>query len=113
MTEHTAQLIVDLASSYAVVGLLFAAVFVTQLAGRIDPSAAHGTWGFRLVIVPGVIVLWPYLLGRLLRGAVAPPDEWTAHRALARSPASIAGDAPARGSHEARPVDRHDEGRER
>lgn len=84
MTELTAQLIVDVATSYAVAGLLFAAVFVTRLIGRIDPAAAHGTWGFRLIVVPGVVVFWPYLLGRLLRGATAPPDEWTAHRSAAR-----------------------------
>lgn len=112
MTEHTAQLIVDLAGTYAVAGLLFSTVFVTRLVGRIDPSAAHATWGFRLVIVPGVIVFWPYLLGRLLRGAVAPPDEWTAHRAAARPTAPLAGDALARGPREATADDRADARRE-
>jgi hypothetical protein len=112
VTEHTAQLIVDTASIYAVAGLVFAAVFVTRLVGRIDPSAVDGTWGFRLVIVPGVIVFWPYLLGRLLRGAVAPPAEWTAHRAAARRPAWLGRATPARDGREAPPHDREGVGRE-
>ncbi|MGA2053021.1 MAG: hypothetical protein ABSH19_06900, partial [Opitutales bacterium] len=30
-------------------------------AGRLDVSAQKGTWGFRLIILPGAIALWPAL----------------------------------------------------
>lgn len=84
VSASTAQLLVTVLGVYAVLGVLFAVPFVWRLAGRLDPAARQGTWGFRLLILPGVMALWPYLLARLAGGAVAPPDEWTAHRAASR-----------------------------
>lgn len=46
---------------YVVAGVLFGIAFVTRLAGRIDPGARDGSWGFRLAILPGSIALWPFL----------------------------------------------------
>lgn len=51
---------------YAVVGVAFAAWFATRGAGRLDPAATGGTGGFRLLLLPGAVVLWPYLAFRLL-----------------------------------------------
>jgi len=84
MTLATAQLLVNLGGAYAAIGAVFAAGFLWRGVGRLDPAAAHGTWGFRVLIVPGVVMLWPLFLVRLFRGASAPPDEWTAHRAAVR-----------------------------
>jgi hypothetical protein len=33
---------------------------------RLDAVAAHGTTGFRLLLVPGAALLWPLLLRRVL-----------------------------------------------
>lgn len=85
MTQGTAELIVLVAGAYAGVGLLFAIVFVIAGARRIDPVAAGGTWGFRLLILPGAAALWPYLALRWARGASAPPRERNAHRDTAGS----------------------------
>ncbi len=52
---------------YAVLGLVFAVPFAWRLAARIDPVAASGTLGFRLLILPGSAALWPWLLWRVLR----------------------------------------------
>ncbi len=52
---------------YLVAGVLFGIVFVTVLAGRLDPNAREGSWGFRLLILPGSIVLWPVILWLLVR----------------------------------------------
>jgi hypothetical protein len=62
-----ANILVLLGGLYLLIGLLFAAYFVTRGAGRLDPVAAQGTWGFRLLILPGATALWPVLLARLLR----------------------------------------------
>ena len=65
---------------YLVCGLVFALPFVVFGVGRIDPHASQGTWGFRILIVPGTMALWPLLLRRWIVGAHAPPVEHTAHR---------------------------------
>ena len=65
---------------YALVGVVFALAFVTRGAGRIDPVARAGTWGFRLTIFPGVVALWPLLLRRWRAGGGEPPVECNAHR---------------------------------
>lgn len=62
-----ANLLVLLGELYLLFGLAFAGYFVMRGAGRLDPVAAQGTWGFRLLILPGSVALWPLLLVRLLR----------------------------------------------
>ena len=69
--------------AYFLGGFLFAIPFVLIGAQKIDPHAAHGSWGFRLLIFPGVIAFWPLLLRRWLKGIQMPPEEVTAHRKLA------------------------------
>lgn len=74
---------------YLAVGLVFAVAFALFGVKRIDPHAAHGSWGFRLLIVPGTMAFWPVLLRRWASGATEPPEERTAHRCAAsnrRSP---------------------------
>lgn len=68
---------------YLGLGLLFAIVFVTKGAGKIDPTAKGGTIGFRLLIIPGVMAFWPLLTKRWWRGATEPPEEKNSHRLLA------------------------------
>lgn len=86
MSEAAALLVVRALEAYLAVGLLFAVPFVTRWVGRTDSRAHEGSRGFRLLIVPGTTLLWPLLARRLLGGLPDPPDEWTAHRAYARSP---------------------------
>ena len=69
---------------YLLCGLAFAVPFVLAGAGSIDPHAAHGTWGFRLLIIPGTILLWPLLARRWLKGVHEPPAERNAHRLSAK-----------------------------
>lgn len=84
MIEAAATLIVRLAGVYLSIGLVFAVAFVTVGAGRIDPVARNGTWGFKLLILPGTMALWPLLARRWLKGAGAVPCERNAHRDAAR-----------------------------
>jgi hypothetical protein len=72
---------------YLVCGLLFAIPFTLLGAKRIDPIAAHGSWGFRVLIIPGTMAFWPLLLRRWASGVKDPPEERNAHR-LASNPNS-------------------------
>jgi hypothetical protein len=69
---------------YLGLGLLFGLVFVTALVGRIDPGAREAGKGFRLLILPGAVLLWPLLLLRVARGQSQPPTECSPHRRAAR-----------------------------
>src|SRR5437899_3729880 len=69
---------------YLFCGVIFAVPFALFGVGKIDPHAAHGTWGFRLLIMPGTILLWPLLALRWLKGIHDPPEERNAHRLNAK-----------------------------
>ena len=68
---------------YLVIGFLFAVPFAFTGAKKIDPSAAEGTWGFKLLIIPGSMVFWPLLLRRWATKS-PPPEEGSAHRRAAK-----------------------------
>ena len=78
-----AAIFLILLGSYLACGLVFAIAFVLFGAGRIDPHAAHGTWGFRLLVIPGAAALWPLLLLRWQRGVHEPPEQHDPHRRAA------------------------------
>ena len=65
---------------YLACGLVFAVPFALTGVAKIDPHAVGSGWGFRLLIVPGALLLWPWLLRRWLRGPHSPPEERNAHR---------------------------------
>jgi hypothetical protein len=68
---------------YLAMGVAFGIPFVWRGVHRIDPAAPGSTWGFRLLILPGVVALWPLLAVRWLSGK-PPPEERNAHRLAAR-----------------------------
>jgi hypothetical protein len=80
----TASLLLLALASYLGLGILFSIAFAFKGVGRVDPTAAHGTWGFRLLILPGSIMLWPLLARRWLGGTQSPPEERNSHRLAAR-----------------------------
>jgi hypothetical protein len=67
VSEALARGLLTVAGGYALVGVLFAVPFVWRGAGVVEPVAREGTLGFRFLILPGAITLWPYLLFRWLR----------------------------------------------
>jgi len=84
--EAWARGIVAALALYAAVGLAFAVAFVWKGVGRVDPGAREATWGFRLIVLPATVALWPLLLGRWRRAAAgepSPPVETNAHRRAA------------------------------
>ncbi len=62
--ETLITLIVNLFVLYLLIGLLFALAFAWKGAGKVDSKAAHTSWLFKLLILPGSMALWPYLLGK-------------------------------------------------
>lgn len=80
--------LVRLALAYLACGALFAVPFLARGAAAIDPGAREGSWGFRLIVLPGVVALWPLLLRRWLAGRGEPPIESNAHRRAARGAAA-------------------------
>ncbi len=78
-----AVMFLALFGAYLGCGVVFALPFVLVGVGRLDPRAAHGSWGFRLMILPGAALLWPLLALRWARGIHEPPVERTAHRCAA------------------------------
>ncbi len=71
----TAELMVRLAAWWLWAGAASAIAFVL-FAGRFAP-AARGAWVFRPLLIPGVLLLWPLVWWRTLRGA----GPWTARHA--------------------------------
>lgn len=70
--------------AYARVSLLIAVLISCFGVQRIDSSTVG--WrnlGFRVLIVPGLALFWPWLMKRLWQGS-PPPIERNAHRLAAR-----------------------------
>lgn len=63
---ETAETLIAIATWYAYAGLAVAALFILVGLNRID-SAGHGSWLFRVLLVPGLVLLWPLVLVRWLQ----------------------------------------------
>ncbi len=59
----TAMLIRHAAQGYATLGLMAALAFMAFGLARVDP-AARGAYGFRPLLLPGLVLLWPLVLWR-------------------------------------------------
>jgi len=54
-------------AAYAVIGGVLGVWFVTRGVDRVDPVVAGSPRGFRMIILPGAVILWPIVLRVLLR----------------------------------------------
>jgi len=63
MDPAGAQFVANLALGYAAIGLAVAAAFLIFGIGRVA-SAARGSFAFRILLVPGSVLLWPFVLRR-------------------------------------------------
>ena len=79
-----AESIVTLVTMYIACGLLFACAFLAVGMRRLDPATEGSGYGFRALILPGTVALWPLLALRWVRGAPR-PIERNAHRDAAGS----------------------------
>jgi hypothetical protein len=67
VSHEFAKLLVAAMGLYLSLGAIFAVGFALRWAGRLDPVAREGSTGFRLLILPGAMLLWPYLAFRLVK----------------------------------------------
>ena len=52
---------------YLVLGILFVVPFLLKGLTKVDEGACGGTIGFKIIIIPGVIVFWPVLLSKWMK----------------------------------------------
>lgn len=69
-----AEAVVIALAVYGAAGTAFAVPFAMRGAGAIDPAAKGGTWGFRVLTLPGVVALWPLMLLKWVRAGA---KEWS------------------------------------
>jgi hypothetical protein len=62
----TAEILLAIAAGYTAAGVCVAVGFLFLALDRID-AAAHEAYAFRPLLLPGLILLWPYVLLRWLR----------------------------------------------
>jgi hypothetical protein len=76
---HTAVYIgLIMAALYLLAGSLFAVFFLTKGIEKLDGTAHGSGWSFRLIILPGTIVLWPVLLKKWIKAKKISHDETVA-----------------------------------
>ena len=61
------ELVLIIALIYLVMGALFVIPFLVKGLTKVDATAHGGTIGFKIIIIPGVIVFWPALLKKWIR----------------------------------------------
>jgi len=59
--------LLSIAGIYLVAGFLFAIAFITKGVSKIDESAHGSSWGFKVIIIPGTIIFWPFLLSKWIK----------------------------------------------
>lgn len=66
-----AQVILTLVGVYLLIGLLVALVGVTLGLKRVDCKAKGAPLGFRLVVFPSFVGLWPIVAWKLAKGGAS------------------------------------------
>ena len=78
-TVIAAEIIFWVVTVYAAAGAAFGVYFVVAGVNTIDQAAKATGIGFRFIIFPGTVALWPLLIFRLLKGTNRPVER-NAHR---------------------------------
>lgn len=83
MSLWIANTLVMMTGAYLAVGAVFALLFAWRGAAVIDHAASSTGLGFRLLVIPGAALLWPWLARKWARGDSGLPPLASA-RALRR-----------------------------
>ena len=72
MRIEAARLILGCLAAYLAAGTVVGTAFVAFGVDRVDASARGAPWTFRLIVLPGVIALWPWAALRWIRFGARP-----------------------------------------
>jgi hypothetical protein len=61
------QIILIILLVFLIIGVLFTFFFITRGLEKVDEDTKGSTWGFKVIIIPGCILLWPFLLQKWLK----------------------------------------------
>ena len=92
MPLEIAQFVVGAFEAYVVAGVAFALMFLARGVTRLDPRVAGAPKTLRLLILPGIVALWPLFAWRWIAGAHESIED-NPHRARARESLAAAGRA--------------------
>ena len=73
MIDQIFSILVMMTGFYLLAGLVVAVVFFTRWLRTFDPAAVTGSRGFRVLVTPGIIALWPLILIKVF-GQKSAPD---------------------------------------
>jgi hypothetical protein len=61
------EIILIIVAIYLFLGVLFVVPFLVKGLTKVDEGSHGGSIGFKIIIIPGVIVFWPALLRKWLK----------------------------------------------
>ena len=67
-----AHAILWVAGIYVAIGVIVGLPFAVSGIGRVDPAAKAAPWSFRVLVLPGVVALWPLIARRWLASRRTP-----------------------------------------
>lgn len=67
MNEPMIQVILIIVLIYLLIGVVFVIPFLAKGLTKVDQGAHGGTIGFKIIIIPGVVVFWPVLLNKWIK----------------------------------------------
>lgn len=82
MLLQVANVLVAVFEAYVMAGLAFALLFLPRGIARLDHMIAGSPKTLRLLLLPGIVALWPLFAWRWCAGAIE-PIERNAHRVKA------------------------------
>jgi len=65
--ENTIQLIIYIILVYLLIGIVFSIFFYLKGIKKVDEVAIGSTFGFKLIVFPGIVVFWPFLLTKWIQ----------------------------------------------
>ncbi|MEP5611946.1 MAG: hypothetical protein ABJP45_06835 [Cyclobacteriaceae bacterium] len=67
MIEIIVDIVLLLMGIYLMLGLLFSIYFLAKGAAKFDEDTKGSPWHFKLIIFPGIVLLWSILLFKTIR----------------------------------------------
>ena len=63
------EVLLIIAAIYLALGVIFVIPFLMKGLNKVDEGAHSSTVGFKIIIIPGVIVFWPVFLKRWVKNS--------------------------------------------